>query len=210
MTALPDTPSGAALDALRERLSLALTAKQAVREYAARAGDDYSASKMRELIAVAKQWRERVCRELGVEGLSALLTERTALRAERDSQQRIAIAAMTEVAALSTRLAVAGEELAALSIDYGALLKQSDEYERERDALREDAERWRAFLASDRIRFFGTAGPHDDGYAHFGGEFWTRVLEQDAEDEITKRNRNFLIRYADAARRSPTTRGTNG
>jgi hypothetical protein len=60
-----------------------------------------------------------------------------------------------------------------------------------------DAERWRAFLGSQRIRFFGTAGPHD-GYVHFGGEFWT--LHTDVDSEATRRNREFLTLYADTAR----------
>jgi hypothetical protein len=67
------------------------------------------------------------------------------------------------------------------------------------DKLVEDAARWNAFLNSERIRFFGTAGPHGD-YAHFGAEFWTVVLPDGANSETTKRNREFLITYADTAR----------
>jgi hypothetical protein len=62
-----------------------------------------------------------------------------------------------------------------------------------------DAARWRAFVGSQRIELFGTAGPTADGYAHFEGAFWTVVLPEDANDSTTEQNRTFLTRYADAA-----------
>ena len=75
----------------------------------------------------------------------------------------------------------------------------------------EDAERWRAFIKSARIRFFGWAGAERDGskqenncygnangnYVHFGAEFWTM---HDAKTENPEVAARLLTTYADAAR----------
>ncbi|MBH3164578.1 hypothetical protein I5N01_05495 [Serratia marcescens] len=77
------------------------------------------------------------------------------------------------------------------------------------DAVRQDAERWRALLASARIRILGTAGftpasqpgvngPSNPDYRHFGVEFWTHHpgwLAENNEYAI-----NTLTQYADTCR----------
>jgi hypothetical protein len=99
------TPSGAALDALRETDIAEMRSAAQEYEDSAHACDTPALRPYRRI----RNLRAIALRD-GADRYAALLTEHTALRAERDSQQRIAIAAMTEVAALSTRLAVAGEE----------------------------------------------------------------------------------------------------
>lgn len=76
------------------------------------------------------------------------------------------------------------------------------------DAL--DAARWRAFIGSARIRFFGWAGADIEGnkqerntygeangnYVHFGAEFWTVHEAKTERPEVAAR---LLTTYADAA-----------
>ncbi len=74
----------------------------------------------------------------------------------------------------------------------------------ERDLL--DARRWRAFINSDRIKFFGHAGfskvdPNghpQTNYRHFGAEFWTHHSHV-LTDEDRQYYVNLLTGYADAA-----------
>jgi Lar family restriction alleviation protein len=76
-----------------------------------------------------------------------------------------------------------------------------------RDAL--DAERWRAFIGSARIRPLGSAGleqPDPNHYAHLGLEIWT-VYGRDYSPELLKkmdveneRGRRWLVMFADVAR----------
>ncbi len=71
-----------------------------------------------------------------------------------------------------------------------------------------DAKRWRAMLASDRIRMLGSAGlntPEPDNYAHFGMEIWTKYgsspdpkLRLDMEHGNVL-GREWLTKYADIA-----------
>lgn len=72
-----------------------------------------------------------------------------------------------------------------------------------------DAERWRAFLGSQRIRPLGSAGlerPEPNNYAHMGFEIWT-VYGRDYSPELlekmdsdNEKGRRWLIKYADVAR----------
>lgn len=80
------------------------------------------------------------------------------------------------------------------------------------DSVLEDAARWRAFIGSARIRFFGWAGADLEGnkeeknvygepngnYVHFGAEFWTI---HDAKTERPDVAARLLTTYADAARK---------
>lgn len=79
----------------------------------------------------------------------------------------------------------------------------------EEEAARDlSARRWNAFLASPRIRFFGSAGLKEDtspngNYAHFGMEVWS-VFGRDYSPQLladmdrdNTENRALLIKYAD-------------
>jgi hypothetical protein len=70
----------------------------------------------------------------------------------------------------------------------------------EQDAL--DAARWRALLASPRLRILGTAGfGHKDNYRHFGLEAWSEFSAQDGAT-VSWRNADaiqVLTEYADVA-----------
>jgi hypothetical protein len=71
--------------------------------------------------------------------------------------------------------------------------------DREIQALRVDAGRWRAMCGSARIKPWGSAGLGDDknGYAHIGFEMWTKH-----EGEFSDQNVHaveFLTKYADIA-----------
>ncbi len=60
-----------------------------------------------------------------------------------------------------------------------------------------DASRWRALLASARIRPIGSAGIHNDqnGYAHLSLELWT--IESGARENENLLGRSWLTKYAD-------------
>ena len=68
------------------------------------------------------------------------------------------------------------------------------------DLLR-DAMRWRAFINTPAIRFFGSAGLKEgrkvSGYAHFGAEFWTIHSGRVFSSEESVKNRELLTEYAD-------------
>jgi hypothetical protein len=71
--------------------------------------------------------------------------------------------------------------------------------DREIQALRVDAGRWKAMCGSARIKPWGSAGLGDDknGYAHIGFEMWTKH-----EGEFDRQNAvavEFLTKYADIA-----------
>ena len=64
-----------------------------------------------------------------------------------------------------------------------------------------DASRWRALLASARIRMMGSAGidnPRPDGYAHFGMEIWT--IHGDVPEGYNELGKRWLRGYADIMR----------
>lgn len=72
-----------------------------------------------------------------------------------------------------------------------------------------DAQRWRAFLGSARIRPIGSAGivrPEENHYAHLGLEIWTRYgtsLRPEQLEQLSVENargRGWLTKYADIAR----------
>lgn len=71
-----------------------------------------------------------------------------------------------------------------------------------------DADRWRAFVGSARIKMQGSAGlnePEPNNYAHIGLEIWTtydRNYSQALLDQMDKGNalgRDWLTKYADIA-----------
>jgi hypothetical protein len=76
------------------------------------------------------------------------------------------------------------------------------------EAVEQDANRWRGFIGSARIRPLGAAGvnqPEPNNYAHMGLEIWTvfgrdyspKLLEQLDSDNAL--GREWLIKYADVA-----------
>jgi hypothetical protein len=80
-------------------------------------------------------------------------------------------------------------------------------------ALREDANRWRAFINCARVRLFGWAGygstkggqvrePDSNGYRHFGAEFWT--IYDAPSDSMAQ---EILTGFADAAAAIDAARG---
>ena len=87
--------------------------------------------------------------------------------------------------------------------------------------LREDAERWRALMASGHVSMLGwagfgtkTSGPDERGYRHMGVNFWsTRGTDTPGTAEIIQREtaiaKQKLIEYTDvirAAQRTATER----
>ncbi len=101
----------------------------------------------------------------------------------------------------SAKLYTRDEEIKLLRAQVDGLVKQVTEQNL-------DAERWRALLASDRIRMIGSAGlrePEGNNYAHFGMEIWTkygRNYSPELLDQMDKGNalgREWLIKYADVA-----------
>ncbi|MFK4135939.1 hypothetical protein ACI2KR_27195 [Pseudomonas luteola] len=91
-----------------------------------------------------------------------------------------------------------------------ALADMTDLYNKAQDnadALKTDAERWRALIACARIKFFGWSGyekkdPYGNSpgnYRHFGAEFWTIHSHEMTESERGKAAEK-LIGFADAAR----------
>jgi len=76
--------------------------------------------------------------------------------------------------------------------------------------MREDAERWRALMASQRIRVMGSAGIYSmeadlraptDGYMHMGVEFWSLHRSvHPSKDFPQERCREALTFYADQLR----------
>lgn len=69
------------------------------------------------------------------------------------------------------------------------------------DAL--DAARWRALLASARIRPLGCAGivkPNEAGHAHLGLELWTHYPAEDCSEAEQARGIEWLTKYVDIAR----------
>lgn len=76
------------------------------------------------------------------------------------------------------------------------------------EALEQDANRWRAVLASARIKMQGSAGltePQPEHYAHFGMEIWS-TYDRDFPAEMLEKmdkssalGRDWLTRYADVA-----------
>jgi len=91
----------------------------------------------------------------------------------------------------------------------GLASKHRDELEAENARLRQDAERWNAFLNCGRIKLQGFAGvntkpgdlSHNDiGYVHFGGEFWTNTVEEKYYNaEAKAKAQEVLIAFADGA-----------
>lgn len=75
-----------------------------------------------------------------------------------------------------------------------ALLRQAVALVAENDRLRDDAERWRALLSSQRIRILGSTTDLN----HFGAEFWRKF----PGEIMTEDARTLLTNYADAARGS--------
>lgn len=100
-----------------------------------------------------------------------------------------------------------GRELAHAQMAAAAHAKVADE-------CRKDAQRWRAFIGSARIRMIGSAGLKSDkdyygnpynNYAHLGMEIWTKYgnsLSPVQTKEMEAGNamgRDWLIKYADIA-----------
>lgn len=78
--------------------------------------------------------------------------------------------------------------------------------ERERK-MREDAERWRALMASPKMHFMGSAGFDKDGVPrpgedlHFGVEFWNVFdTEKHPLNYSDEHSRKVVMNYADAIR----------
>lgn len=67
----------------------------------------------------------------------------------------------------------------------------------ERDQLREDAARWRAFIGSHRVRVLGTADDKN-GYRHIGVELWSKYSGCDFDESGP--DRNAVTAFADAQR----------
>jgi zona occludens toxin (predicted ATPase) len=64
------------------------------------------------------------------------------------------------------------------------------------ESAQRDADRWRAFIGSDRVRVWGWA-EHGTAHMHFGAEFW--ITHPAIESLTRERNRELLTTYADAA-----------
>ena len=94
---------------------------------------------------------------------------------------------------------------------------RADELQRENDALREalreareaaaddaeDAARWRAMLASQRVRVLGTAHLGEP-YAHIGLELWGQY--PGVIPSMQDANRSAVIAYADGLRKAQEVR----
>lgn len=80
-------------------------------------------------------------------------------------------------------------------------LRLADPVKEEWRVLVKDAMRWRAFVSSPAIRFFGSSGLKEErkvsGYAHFGAEFWTIHSGRVYSSEESVTNRKLLTEYAD-------------
>ncbi|RJF99066.1 hypothetical protein [Noviherbaspirillum saxi] len=89
-----------------------------------------------------------------------------------------------------------------------------DDLKKQNAELVKDAQRWRAVLASARVRPLGSAGLNDaidpngspyNGYAHLGLELWTifgKSLNDEQRERLVKENalgREWLTKYADIA-----------
>jgi hypothetical protein len=64
---------------------------------------------------------------------------------------------------------------------------------------REDAERWRAFINSDRFSVLGTGGKGPT--MHIGLEIWGRHPKNPRVQENTMNARKLLTKYADDRRK---------
>lgn len=93
--------------------------------------------------------------------------------------------------------------------------KEAENLSAEVEALRKDAERWRAFINCARIKFFGWAGysnPDPNGndpksYRHFGAEFWTIHQAPTSDKEQAHK---ILNGFADAAIDAAMSKGSKG
>lgn len=87
------------------------------------------------------------------------------------------------------------------SVEEEDTLRLADPVKEEWRVLVKDAMRWRAFVSSPAIRFFGSSGLKEErkvsGYAHFGAEFWTIHSGRVYSSEESVTNRKLLTEYAD-------------
>lgn len=161
-----------------------------IKAFVAEANAKYEAmTPLERAIADLKQKRS------GMIGLSKMSTPRDVIEAQIDRLPEFVI--LAEV-----------ERLRAALVEKDAALAK----------VREDAERWRALVASPYMSLHGWAGfdrngvPNDPtGYMHFGISIWSQHHPADEVESVTRLAAKLLTAYADKLRTlSPPHSNTGG
>lgn len=166
--------------------------------------------------------REELAKKSTEDGLTQKQSENRALRAKNDNSPAPVIYGFdpgTETLSKEVGKLIVDLKHSGGAVTLGPLTDQDIEYFRQTldgeyfkdpdgfklkplstDLLR-DAMRWRAFVSSPAIRFFGSSGLKGErkvsGYAHFGAEFWTIHSGRVFSSEESVKNRELLTEYAD-------------